>query len=157
MQLQHIGNFCRFGAIEQIGYVAKEVFTREVPAEHLFLQRTPGPVGEGGVLGIQDAFVEKANHGVDGHLGGLIAVTHGGSIFDRRGNHSAQSGAEGVSILNALNKKAGAKDDSENFLEGQRQIVGLHVLGSRCWRSSHAEVSVMMVSSKAASPKSPGI
>ncbi len=157
MQFQHIGNLGGFGAIEQFGDVAKEVFAGEVSAEHLFLQRTPRPIGEGRVLGIQDAFIEKSDHGVDRHLRGFVAVTHRRGVFYRRGNHLAQSGAEGFGVFNALHEKPGAQDDGENFLEGQGQIIGLHhLLRSRSWGRSHSDVSMMMVSSKVASPRSPG-
>ena len=156
MQLQHIGNLGGFGAIEQIGHVAEEVFAGEVSAEHLFLQWPARPVGEGRILGVEDAFIQESDHGVDGHLGRIVAVTHGGGVFDRRGDHPAQGGAKAVGVLNPLNEEAGAQDNGEDLLERQSQIVGLHLLRRRSWRRSHAYVSVMTVSSKVASPRSPG-
>ena len=124
------GNFIGFGTIEQIVDVAKEVFAGEVSAEHLFLKRTPRPIGEGRVFGIQDAFIEKSDHGVDRHLRGFVAVAYRRGVFNRRGNHLAQSRAEGIGIFNTLNEKPGAQDDGENFLEGQGEVIGPNLLRS---------------------------
>jgi len=59
VQFEHVGDFGGFGTIEQLGDVAKEVFSREVSTEHLFLERTAGPVSEGGVFGVEHASSRK--------------------------------------------------------------------------------------------------
>jgi hypothetical protein len=98
-----------------------------VSTEHFFLQWPACPVSKGGIFGVEHAFIEESDHGVDGHLGGFIAVAHRGSIFERGGNHFAQSGAEGLSIFNALHRKACAQNDGKYFLKSEREIICSHL------------------------------
>src|SRR5580692_11843054 len=93
-------------------------------SEELLLQRFAEPIGEDGVLRIEDGCVQKRHRG-EGDVADVVAIISGGeSLTGRALERFASVMPKSLGIGDALAAAAQAFDGGEDFLKNERQAFG---------------------------------
>src|ERR1035438_7887338 len=122
VDLEHIRQVRGIVAAEELLQMLKEDLARDVRTEQLLLQRLAEPVGENGVLQIEDGFVQERDCGEGGYLDVFGWVTGGQRLAGGCLERFAGLMTEGLRIGDALAIRAQPFDGGEDFLENERQV-----------------------------------